>query len=56
MLDAVAADASRPRVAIIKLNVMPKPEKYLNEMVIIVKTIKNEPFPSKCLFCRTMLI
>ena len=55
MLEATAAEPSNPIAATIRLTVAPYPEKYLKEIVITVSTKKNDPLPSKCLFCQIIL-
>ena len=55
IVEAAAADPSRPIVASTRLMLTPKSEKYLNEMVMMLITKKNDALPSKCLFCISIL-
>ena len=52
---AIAVVPRSPMVEITRLAVAPKAEKYLNDMVMMVRTRKNDAFPRNCLFCAMIL-
>ena len=54
-MEAAAADPSSPTVASTKLVATPNPEKYLNEIVMMLTIKKNDALTSRCLSCINML-